>query len=467
MAKIPSKTRRQTSGRTASASRAGATGRRPERYDVVIIGAGAAGLMCAAEAGKRGRRVLVLEHADRAGKKILISGGGRCNFTNYSATPEDFQSQNEFFCISALTRYTPHDFISLVEKHRIRYHEKKLGQLFCDGPSEQIVRMLMAECETAGVSIRVQCEVTGIYQGDRQDARPDTGQDAGQVAGQDTGRDAGNTTRNYSRQASGRDIRQDRRQDSGFLIRTDLGDVAAGSLVMATGGPSIPQMGATRFSHEVAEQFGLKIAAGRPGLVPFTFKGPDLEFCRRIAGLSIPCVATCNGVTFEENLLFTHRGVSGPAILQVSSFWKDGEPIVIDLLAGFDLLSHLKEQQTTRPNAELATILSSLLPRNFAKAMCETYLSNRPIKRFSANGLESIAESLKTWTMAPSGTEGYRKAEVAVGGVDTTGLSSKTMEAVKAPGLFFIGEGVDVTGPLGGYNFQWAWASGFCAGQYA
>jgi len=398
-----------------------------ERYDVVIIGAGAAGLMCAAEAGRRGRRVLILEHADRVGKKILISGGGRCNFTNWFATPEDFQSENPFFCISALTRYTPQDFIDLVEKHRIPYHEKKLGQLFCNGASQEIVGMLMAECETAGVTIRLRCEVTSINKNNGQ--------------------------------------------DKGFLTETDLGAVASGSLVMATGGPSIPQMGATSFSHEIATQFGLKVTLGRPGLVPFTFKGPDLEFCRRLAGLSIPCGAACNGASFEENLLFTHRGISGPAILQISSFWRAGEPIRVDLLPGFDLTSHLKEQQVSRPKAEMATILSSILPRNFVRAMCEnsmgeTPLRNQPINRLSANELDSIAETLKAWTISPSGTEGYRKAEVALGGVDTTGLSSKTMEAVKVPGLFFIGEGVDVTGPLGGYNFQWAWASGFCAGQY-
>ncbi len=415
----PLKARRRTAATTSPSHR---DRRGAERYDVVIVGAGAAGLMCAAEAGKRGRRVLVLEHADRVGKKILISGGGRCNFTNLSATPEDFQSQNPFFCISALTRYPPQDFIGLVEKHRIPYHEKTLGQLFCNGSSQEIVRMLMAECDKAGVTIRLQCDVAGI------------------------------------RENSG--------QDNRFSIETGLGTVTSGSLVMATGGPSIPQMGATRFSHEVAGQFGLKVTPEQPGLVPFTFKGPELEFCRSLAGLSIPCVAACNGASFEENLLFTHRGISGPAILQISSYWKNGESIRVDLLPGFDLASHLKEQQVSRPRAELATVLSSLLPRNFAKAMCETYLNNQPINRLSDNELGAIAESLKAWTISPSGTEGYRKAEVALGGVDTNGLSSKTMEAVKVPGLFFIGEAVDVTGPLGGYNFQWAWASGFCAGQY-
>ena len=374
--------------------------------------------MCAAEAGKRGRRVLILEHADRVGKKILISGGGRCNFTNWSATPEDYQSQNRFFCISALTRYTPQDFIALVEKHRIPYHEKKLGQLFCDNTSQEIVRMLLAECESAGVSIHLNCEVTSIH------------------------------------------------QENGFLTGTNLGAVVSDSLVMATGGPAIPQMGATRFSHQVASQFGLKVTPVRPGLVPITFRGEALTFCQRLAGLSIPCSVDCNGVSFEENLLFTHHGISGPVILQISSYWREGQSIRVDLLPGLELAAYLKEQQAARPKAELATVLSALLPRNFVRAMCETSLTNKPISGLSAKELDSIVVTLKAWNLTPFGTEGYRKAEVALGGVDTTDLSSKTMEALTVPGLFFIGEAVDVTGPLGGYNFQWAWASGHCAGQY-
>ena len=414
MCKSPSVTQGRTGVRT---SQSGA-GPGAERYDVVITGAGAAGLMCAIEAGKRGRRVLLLEHADRVGKKILISGGGRCNFTNWSATPDDYQSQNPFFCISALTRYLPQDFIDLVEKHHISYHEKKLGQLFCDGSSREIVRMLLAECNAAGVAIRTNCKVTGIS------------------------------------------------RENGFLTSTNLGVVVSESLVMATGGPSIPQMGATSFTQEVARQFGLKVTPVRPGLVPFTFKGPALEFCRGLAGLSIPCRAACNGASFEENLLFTHKGLSGPAMLQISSYWSEGESIRVDLLPNLDLAAHLKEQQVSRPKSELATILSSLLPRNFVRAMGETTLPNRPITGLPVKELDSIAERFKSWTISPAGTEGYRKAEVALGGVDTTDLSSKTMAAVEVPGLFFIGEAVDVTGPLGGYNFQWAWASGYCAGQY-
>ena len=403
----------KSSSQSSHGARSGAA-----RYDVVIVGAGAAGLMCAIEAGKRGRRVLVLEHADRVGKKILISGGGRCNFTNWSATPDDYQSQNPFFCISALTRYLPQDFIDLVEKHHISYHEKKLGQLFCDGSSREIVQMLLAECNAAGVAIRTKCKVTGIS------------------------------------------------RENGFLVGTNLGIVVSESLVMATGGPSIPQMGATSFTQEVARQFGIKVTPVRPGLVPFTFKGPALEFCRGLAGLSIPCRAACNGASFEENLLFTHKGLSGPAMLQISSYWSEGESIRVDLLPNLDLAAHLKEQQVSRPKAELATILSSLLPRNFVRAMGEKALPNRPIAGLPVKELDSITETFKSWTISPAGTEGYRKAEVALGGVDTTDLSSKTMAAGGVPGLFFIGEAVDVTGPLGGYNFQWAWASGYCAGQY-
>ena len=416
MSGCPSTTRGRTVVRTAMPH---GTGRGAERYDVVIVGAGAAGLMCALEAGKRGRRVLILEHADRVGKKILISGGGRCNFTNWSATPEDYQSRNPFFCISALTRYTPQDFIDLVEKHLIPYHEKKLSQLFCDGTSGEIVRMLLAECETAGVTIRLKCKVNGIH------------------------------------------------RENGFQTGTNLGVVVSDSLVMATGGPSIPQMGATSFSQEVASQFGLKVTLVRPGLVPFTFQGLSLEFCQRLAGLSIPCRVGCNGASFEENLLFTHKGISGPAILQISSYWNEGDFIRVDLLPDFDLAAHLREQRVSRPQAELATILSSMLPRNFVRAMCETTLPSRSIAGLSVKDVDSVVETLKVWTLWPAGTEGYRRAEVALGGVDTTDLSSKTMEARGVPGLFFIGEAVDVTGPLGGYNFQWAWASGYCAGQYA
>ncbi len=381
--------------------------------------------MCAIEAGKRGRRVLVLERASKPGKKILISGGGRCNFTNLYATPERYQSQNKSFCVSALTRHTAQDFIALVEKRGIAYHEKKLGQLFCNGSATEIVRMLLDEADTAKVGLRLQCRVASIQ-----------------------------TAKEFL-------------PAEGFLIKTDLGVVAADSLVVATGGLSIPQMGATGFAYEVAGQFGLKVTPTRPALVPFTCSGRALAFCSSLAGVSIPCIASCGGASFTENLLFTHKGISGPAILQVSSYWQEDEQVHIDLLPGLDLLTHLKERQVARPKAELQTILSALLPRSFVEAMCETTLPNRPLAQLSNKDLNTVAHTLKDWSISPSGTEGYRTAEVTLGGVDTTGLSSKTMEAVEVPGLFFIGEAVDVTGPLGGYNFQWAWASGYCAGQYA
>ena len=305
-----------------------------------------------------------------------------------------------------------------MEKHNIAYHEKKLGQLFCNGSSNEIVRMLLDEAESANVTIRLLCKVTSI------------------------------------------------RRASGFLIETDMGSVAADSLVVATGGLSIPQMGATGFAYATARQFGLDLVPTHPGLVPFTTSGLALEFCRRLAGVSIPCIARCGGASFTENLLFTHKGISGPAILQVSSYWRGGEQVHIDVLPGIDPLTHLKEQQAARPRAELQTILSALLPRRFVEAMGETSLPNRAMAQLSTKDLSAVAHTLKDWTISPNGTEGYQKAEVTLGGVDTTSLSSKTMGALAVPGLFFIGEAVDVTGPLGGFNFQWAWASGYAAGQY-
>ncbi|MSQ32688.1 MAG: NAD(P)/FAD-dependent oxidoreductase [Dehalococcoidia bacterium] len=388
-------------------------------YDVIIIGAGAAGLICAIEAGKRGRKVLMLEHTDQVGKKIRISGGGRCNFTNIHATPDDYQSRNKLFCVSALTRYTPQHFIALVDKHKIAWHEKKLGQLFCDGPAQQIVNMLVSECEAVGVTIRLNYDISSV------------------------------------------------KEDANFLVESNQQPVTSDSLVIATGGLSIPKMGATGFAYEIASQFGISVTQTNPGLVPFVFNGQEIEFYKRLAGVSIPCTATCSGVTFAENMLFTHKGVSGPAILQISSHWKNNNKVHLDLLPDFNLLSHLKDQQTARPKVELATVLSALLPANFVKAMCEKTFTNQPMNRFSLKDLTGITNTLKDWTIQPDGTEGYRTAEVTTGGVDTKDISSKTMCALKVQGLFFIGEAVDVTGPLGGYNFQWAWASGYCAGQYA
>jgi predicted Rossmann fold flavoprotein len=365
-----------------------------QTFDVVVVGAGAAGLMCAIRAGQRGRKVLLLDHAEKVGKKILISGGGRCNFTNLEARPEAFLSGNPHFCKSALARYTQHDFIALVDKHRIAWHEKTLGQLFCDGSSRQIVAMLLAECEAAGVDVRVAHRITAIEKSDR------------------------------------------------FAVRTDKGGFAASSVVLATGGLSIPKMGATGFAHDTVRRFGLKTTQTRPALVPFTARVPEL------AGVSLPVVARCGKVQFREAMLFTHRGLSGPAILQISSYWKPGQEIAVDLLPDLDAAAFVKERRRARPKAELRTILAEVMPQRLAAA-----LATEPV------------ETLNDWRIMPTGTEGYAKAEVTLGGVDTDELSQRTLEARKVPGLFVIGEAVDVTGWLGGYNFQWAWSSGWAAGE--
>ena len=379
----------------------------PPGFDVVVLGGGAAGLMCAMRAGQRGRRVLLLDHAEKVGKKILISGGGRCNFTNREARPEAFLSANPHFCKSALARYTQHDFIELVNKHRIAWHEKTLGQLFCDGSARQIVAMLLDECAAAGVDVRVAHKVTRVEKSDR------------------------------------------------FTVATDHGDFSATSVVLATGGLSIPKMGATGFAHDVARHFKLRITDTRPALVPLTLPVPE------ISGVSLDVEARCGRARFREALLFTHRGLSGPAILQVSSYWKPGQEIVVDLLPDLDAASLLKERKRTRPKAELRTILAEVLPQRLAQSLAPEGLMANQRDR----GLDTLARRLKTWTFVPTGTEGYAKAEVTLGGIDTDGLSSKTMEAKKVPGLFAIGEAVDVTGWLGGYNFQWAWSSGWVAGE--
>ena len=360
--------------------------------DVVVLGGGAAGLMCASEAAKRGRKVVLIEHEDKVGKKILISGGGRCNFTNMRVTPENFLSQNPHFARSALSRYTQHDFVALVQKHRIAFHEKTLGQLFCDGSARQIVAMLLAEC--AGVDVRTDTRVTSIQGGE------------------------------------------------GFRLETSRGELTCRSLVLATGGLSIPKMGATGFAHDTARRFGLKITETRPALVPLTLKVPDL------AGVSLEVVVRLGNVAFREAMLFTHRGLSGPAILQISSYWKPGQEIAIDLLPGLDAEKFLKQRRHERPKAELRTILAEVMPQRLAQAMAA-----------------EPPQKLNDWRIVPTGTEGYAKAEVTLGGIDTAELSQQTMEAKKVPGLYVIGEAVDVTGWLGGYNFQWAWSSGWAAGQ--
>jgi predicted Rossmann fold flavoprotein len=383
--------------------------------DVIIIGGGAAGLFCAIEAGKRGRRVLVLEHADRVGKKIAISGGGRCNFTNIHTSPANFLSANPHFCKSALARYPPGDFIALVEKHGIKYHEKKLGQLFCDQSSQQIIDMLLSECDDAGVEIR-----------------------------------CGSQVRRISR-------------ENGFTIETNQGSFNAGSLVIATGGLSIAPLGATDFGYSVARQFGLKIEPPRPALVPFMLSPTVQRQLSPLSGISLDASVGVAGTEFRENILITHRGLSGPAILQISLYWERGAPIVINLLPDEDILKLLKDRQGSE--IELANLLAQHWPRRFAQAWCDLYVPSRPLKQFNDGQLSEIAEKIRRLQITPAGTEGFKKAEVTAGGVATSELSSQTMAARRVPGLFFIGEVVDVTGQLGGYNFQWAWASGYAAGQ--
>lgn len=389
----------------------------PARFDVAIVGAGAAGLICAISAGRRGRRVLLLDHADEPGKKILISGGGRCNFTNLYTAPDRFLSQNPNFCRSALARFTQQDVIALIEKHNIAYHEKKLGQLFCDGSARAIVAMLLRECEQAGVALRLGQRVTEVE------------------------------------------------RDDGFTLQTDSDTIHAKSLVLATGGLSIPKMGATDFAHRLARRFGLAVTETRPGLVPLTFTADDLALTKPITGLSTEATAACGKGKFREAILFTHRGLSGPAILQISSFWREGEAIALDLLPGTDATALLRDRKKTRSRAEVKTILAERLPQRLAQAFADDLRG--PIAEIADRTLLTLAQRLNAWRLVPTGTEGYAKAEVTLGGIDTRGLSSKTMEATSVPGLFVIGEAADVTGWLGGYNFQWAWSSGWVAGQAA
>jgi predicted Rossmann fold flavoprotein len=391
-------------------------------FDAVIVGAGAAGLMCALTAGRRGKRVLVIEHANRVGKKILMSGGGRCNFTNTGTSPENFLSTNPHFCKSALARYTPWDFVSMVERHGIAYHEKELGQLFCDESSKQIVRMLLDECAEAGVRIETNCSIDRVRHGD--DATVGL-----------------------------------------FHVHTARGTFSTPSLVVASGGLSIPSMGASGFGYDLARQFGHTVLPTRAGLVPLTLSGKHQERLADLSGVALPIEARCNGASFRNFMLITHRGISGPAILQISSFWQPGDDLRLDLLPGRDALATLQALQAERPAAELKTVLGELLPKRFAQRLCELWLSNKPMKQYNAPQLRDMAVLLSDWPLTASGTEGYRTAEVTLGGVDTDALSSSTMQSRRVPGLFFIGEVVDVTGWLGGYNFQWAWASGHAAGN--
>jgi len=392
-----------------------------EWRDVVVIGAGAAGMMCAAIAGQRGRGVLVLDAAPAPGEKIRISGGGRCNFTNRHATPAQFLSANPHFCISALSRYAAADFIALVDRHGIAWHEKTLGQLFCDGSATQIIALLLDEMKNAGAELRLGVSVQRVEKTDR-----------------------------------------------GFSLTLSTGEVLeCGALVVATGGKSIPKMGATDFGYRLAQQFGLALTQTRPALVPLTFSGEMLEKLSPLAGVAVPARIRCGKTSFDEALLFTHRGLSGPAILQISSYWREGREIAVDLLPGTGALEALRaaRQQNGRQSAH--TLLATLLPRRLAKMVAETPDYDGALGGLADEKLRRLAAAVNDWRLTPTGTEGYRTAEVTLGGVDTNGLDSKTMQAKAVPGLYFIGEVVDVTGWLGGYNFQWAWSSGWCAGMAA
>jgi len=386
--------------------------------DVAVIGAGAAGLMCAIEAGKRGRRVVVVEHNPQIGRKILISGGGRCNFTNLHTRPENFHSANPHFAKSALARFVPADFVRLVERHHIPYHEKTLGQLFCDRSASDITGMLEAECAAGGVRIETACPV-----------------------------------RNVSAAC-------------GFVVETAHGDFQAASLVIATGGLSIPKMGATPLGYAIARQFGLRVLDCRPALVPVTFGRQDQAKFGGLAGVSAEVVASAGPRQFREKMLFTHRGLSGPAMLQASSWWKPGETLEIDLLPGIDLASLVRDRRAAGDRLEVRTVASRFLPRRLADRWFELHPPSQPVVSLGDREIAAISDGLHRWRIQPAGTEGYGKAEVTAGGIDTAELSSKTLESKKVPGLYFIGEVVDVTGDLGGFNFQWAWAAGYSAGQY-
>jgi predicted Rossmann fold flavoprotein len=387
-------------------------------FDVVVLGAGAAGLMCALTAGRRGRRVVVLDHARQSGEKILISGGGRCNFTNLHCVPERFLSANPHFCRSALARYTPHDFLDLLAKHRIAWHEKTLGQLFCDGSAREIVAMLLAECAAAGAEIRLQQRIGEVSRAER------------------------------------------------FRVETHAGPIEAASLVLATGGLSIPKIGATGLSYDIARRFGLELTEIRPGLVPLVLEGAELSRLAGLAGVSVSVGAACGKIRFEEGMVVTHRGLSGPAILQISSFWREGAALRIDLLPQVEE-GFLHARKRARPKAGLRGVLGDVLPQRLADVFLPAGLSGRPMVEVPDKDLAALETSLRGWVVCPSGTEGYAKAEVTLGGIATSGLSQRTMQSAKVPGLFAIGEAVDVTGWLGGYNFQWAWASGFAAGEIA
>ena len=391
-----------------------------QKYDVIVIGAGAAGMMSAIEAGKRGRKVLLVDHSKKIGEKIRISGGGRCNFTNINTNPKKFISKNPKFVISALSQYTQNNFIDLIKKHNIKFHEKKLGQLFCDGSAQQIVDMMLLECQIANVILKKEIVITDIN-----------------------------------------------KQADQYFIIFDSNKYFCDSLIIATGGLSVPKIGASKFGYEIAKKFNLNIIEPLPGLVPLTFSEKILVKCKELSGLSLETVVSFNKIFFEEGMLFTHRGLSGPSILQISSYWKLGDNIKINLLPKKNIFEFLENEKKLNPKQDINIIISEILPKRLAYIICTENDVCGNISEISNKLLKQLSNSINTWVINPTGSEGYRTAEVTLGGVDTNEISSKTMMSIKNPGLFFIGEVVDVTGHLGGYNFQWAWSSGFVAGQYA
>ena len=391
-----------------------------QKYDVIIIGAGAAGLMSAIEAGKRGRKVLLVDHSKKIGEKIRISGGGRCNFTNVNTHPSKFISKNPKFIISALNQYTQNDFIKLIKKHNIKFHEKKLGQLFCDESAQQIIDMLLLECQIANVVLKKEIVITNI---DKQNGQ--------------------------------------------YFIAVNSDKYFCDSLIIATGGLSVPKIGASKFGYEIAKKFNLNIIEPLPALVPLTFSEKILSMCKELSGLSLEALISFNKTFFEEGMLFTHRGLSGPSILQISSYWKLGSDIKINLLPKQDVFKLLKNKKKLNPKQNINVLISEILPKRLAYLICKENNASGNICELSNKLLKQLSDSINTWSINPTGSEGYRTAEVTLGGVDTDEISSKTMMSLKNPGLFFIGEVVDVTGHLGGYNFQWAWSSGFVAGQHA
>ena len=391
-----------------------------EAYDVIIVGAGAAGMMSAIEAGKRGRKVLLVDHSKKIGEKIRISGGGRCNFTNIHTKPNKFISQNPKFVISALNQYTQNDFINLIKKHNIKFHEKKLGQLFCDESAQQIIDMLLLECEKANVVLKKEVIVDDVG-----------------------------------------------KKDEGYFITTNSNQYIANSLIIATGGLSIPKIGASNFGYKVAKKFDLDIVETLPALVPLTFSEKILAKCKELAGLSVEAVVSFKKTFFEEGMLFTHRGLSGPSVLQISSYWKLGDNININLAPKLNLFQSLESKKKLEPKKDINLIISEILPKRLAQIICKENEVSGNICELSSKKIKQLSDAINSWAINPTGSEGYRTAEVTLGGVNTNELSSKTMMVKKHSGLFFIGEVVDVTGHLGGYNFQWAWSSGYVAGQYA